>query len=243
MNYKISLIIHMVIVISLLGCATTSRNKILLGMLAGGIVGSAVGYATTPSGTDPAMHGTYWGLASATTMGVAGLFIFDEQKKSAELERQNAALKSEVDAYRSDARLDEQGITLEGENRFAKELPGALKGIVVPGRWRYMRFPKNKWTKVGKGGNTLQIQRVCEAAQITSPYFRFSPNSDNSESTGLDLTNGVGGAGLKDSQDLNINEIGAAFQKEAYQSVGKLTQAENKNKNEPKTKGGENGNL
>lgn len=155
--------------LSLGGCATTNRTKTLIGMLAGGAVGSTVGYVSTPSGTNPAMHSAYWGLAGAAAMGVAGLFIFDEQKKSSDLERQNEALRKEIDVYRADAQIANNGINVQGVPKFPKEIPDPLKGLVEPGKWTYTRFPANTW----KWNGTQSVVRECEKFEFIPPRLKI----------------------------------------------------------------------
>jgi gas vesicle protein len=151
------------------GCATTNRTKTLLGMLAGGAVGTTVGFLTTPVGTDPVMHGTYWGLAGAAVMGAAGLFIFDEQKRSSELERQNESLKKELDVYRTDAQVATDGVSLQGTPNFPKEIPDPLRGLVEPGKWTYTRFPANTW----KWNGTQSVVRECEKFEFIPPRLKI----------------------------------------------------------------------
>jgi hypothetical protein len=102
-------------------------------------------------------------------MGVAGLFIFDEQKKSSELERQNEALRKEIDVYRADAQSATNGVALQGVPNFPKEIPDPLKGLVEPGKWTYTRFPANTW----KWNGTQSVVRECEKFDFIPPRLKI----------------------------------------------------------------------
>lgn len=165
------------------GCATTNRTKTLVGMIAGGAVGSAVGYLTAPQGTDPAMHSSYWGLAGAAAMGVAGLFLFDEQKKSSDLERQVEGLKKEIAVYRSEGST-ENASQVQGTPQFPKEIPAPLKGLVEPGKWTYIRNPANTWRWTG----SHSVVRECERFEFIPPRLKVGSFSSNPAEGGVQLS-------------------------------------------------------
>lgn len=186
-----SLLTLIVLVSSSINCATTNRTKTLIGMLAGAAVGGAVGYVTTPSGTDETMHSVYWGLAGAVATGVGGLFIFDEQKKSEELERQVSVLKKEVDLYQSGSQASSQGISENGIPTFPKEVPAPLQGLVEPGKWTHTRMPPNTW----RWNGTHSVVRECEKFELIPPRIRLgiSVGTDASEAQPLPEINGADG--------------------------------------------------
>lgn len=148
------------------GCATTNRTKTLIGMLAGGAVGAAIGYPTTPTGTDPAMHSAYVGMAGAVAMGVAGLFLFDEQKNSQELERKLRVAQAEISGLRGEERLSQE-ILYEGRAPVGRSVPKQYQGLVTPGSWQVYKL--NQWVKSGDSTLIHQDRMMRLTPAVFSP--------------------------------------------------------------------------
>ena len=117
---------------ALSGCASLSnREKVLLGATAGIVVGGTIGLLTTPNdGTSKLGHSALWAGVGGVAAGTAGLFIFDVQKRSSELERDIAQFKKEL--------LSCPQRTLVGEYdvNTSKPLPEHLRQFVKPEKVR-----------------------------------------------------------------------------------------------------------
>ena len=132
------------------GCATLSnRAKTLLLMGGVGMASASLGYALAPSDARPEMSATYFGAVGAAIAGVVGLFVFDEEKRSGELDRQNAVIKKELEAYRDEGGSHEPELLYDGSAPFGKEIPTEYQGLVRPGHWSVYRL--NQWVTQGEG--------------------------------------------------------------------------------------------
>lgn len=133
------------------GCATTNRTKTLLLMTGVGAAAAGVGYSVAPRDERPEMHALYWGAAGAAVAGVAGLFLFDEQKRSEELERQAAVMRKELDAFRDEGggASHEPRLLYETTAPFGRDIPEEYQSLVRPGRWSVYKL--NQWVAQGEG--------------------------------------------------------------------------------------------
>lgn len=145
MRFK-STILSVLFITNLTGCAHLSnKEKTLIAMAAGVVVGGTVGYLTTPKdGSNPVAHATLFAGVTSAAAGGAGLFIFDESKKTEEALRQAEILKKELDAARETSsstasQLDSEMPSFAG----SKELPKELQSLVKPGKWQLYRL--NHW--------------------------------------------------------------------------------------------------
>lgn len=139
------------IVLAQSGCATMSnRTKTLLFMGGIGVAAASVGYVVAPQDTRPEMSAAYFGAVGAAAAGAAGLFIFDEQKRADELERQNEVMRKELSAFREEGGSSrEPQLLYETSAPFGKEIPTEYQGLVRPGHWSVYRL--NQWVQQGEG--------------------------------------------------------------------------------------------
>ena len=161
-------VVPLILGVCLAGCATTNRTKTLIGMAAGALAGTAVGYATAPEGTSPTMHSAYWGLAGGTAMAVTGLFVFDEQKRSEELERKLNVAQMELGVLKGEASGGESEPLYETRAPFGKTVPKEYQALVTPGTWSV--YHVNQWIQKGEGTLIHQDRMM----KLTPP--KFSPN-------------------------------------------------------------------
>lgn len=161
------------------GCATMSnRTKTLLLMGGVGVAAAAAGYAVAPSDTRPEMSAAYFGAVGAAVGGAAGLFIFDEQKRSEDLERENGAMRKELAAFRDEGGSSkEPQLLYETTAPFGKEIPAEYSGLVKPGHWSVYRL--NQWINQGEGTIIHQDRLV----KLVPPQL--------TPATPTDLTEGV----------------------------------------------------
>jgi len=151
------------------GCATMSnRTKTILAMAAVGVVAGTVGAMSAPADENPVGHGLLWGGLGASSTGALGLWLFDEHKRSSELERESEALKKELSVYRIEA---EGGRELVGEApaKFVKDLPDSVAGLVRPGHWKVWKL--DKWINEGENRMVHQDKMI----EIAPP--QLNPNA------------------------------------------------------------------
>ena len=84
-------------------CSTLSnREKTLLTMGTGAVVGGIVGSLTSPNDESEIAHGAMWAGITAASVGVVSLFVFNDDKINIERERQVEVLSHEVAALRGE---------------------------------------------------------------------------------------------------------------------------------------------
>lgn len=150
------------------GCATWSnRTKAIVSSVGAGIVAGTIAANLAPEDEKPWAHGALWGGPTAAAVGIISQFVFDEQKKSEEWERQLEVLKKELDVYRNPRA--EGNSSLEGVPLFPKQIPNSLTGLVDPGSWKYTRLPQNTWRWHG----THAVVRECEKFEFIPPRLRL----------------------------------------------------------------------
>jgi hypothetical protein len=155
------------------GCATMSnRSKTLLFMLGAGAVGAAIGSQTAPDGTSPVAEAAFLGGLSAAAAGGAGLFIFDEQKRADDIERQNLILKEELGAYRGGTDGEGGGgeLTEQGRVNLEGDLPPDLQDFVHKGRFKHKQYLDRRKNWVVKSDNYMV--RECEAFELQPESLR-----------------------------------------------------------------------
>jgi hypothetical protein len=112
------------------------------------VVGGVVGFVTTPKdGTSNLGHAALFSGVTAATCGVAGLFIFDEEKRANELERQNGVMKKELGAFNAGGSPAPE-LTAEVSANSGKDLPKEVLGLVKQGKWQLYKL--NRWRPMGE---------------------------------------------------------------------------------------------
>ena len=166
MIFKTPFILVLLVLFS--GCATWSnRTKAIVSSVGAGLVVGTIAANLAPEDEKPLAHGALWGGPTAAAVGIISQFVFDEQKKSEEWERQLEVLKKELDVYRN-PRL-EGNSSLEGVPAFPKQIPNSLTGLVDPGSWKYTRLPQNTWRWHGSHA----VVRECEKFEFIPPRLRL----------------------------------------------------------------------
>lgn len=162
------------------GCATMSnRTKTLLLMGGVGAAAAAAGCAVAPADTRPEMSAAYFGAVGAAVAGAAGLFIFDEQKRADELERENSVMRKELAAFRDEGgTTQEPQLLYETTAPFGKDMPAEYLGLVKPGRWSVYRL--NQWVNQGEGTIIHQDRLV----KLVPPQLTPATQPEVSEGTG-----------------------------------------------------------
>lgn len=159
------------------GCASlTNRERILIGTAAGVIAGGTIGYLATPKdGTSSLGHAAMWGGIGGVATGVTGLFVFDEQKRSSELERELLQFKKEL------AKCPKRALVGEYDVNSGKPLPEHLKPFVKPEKVR--EYAVDVWIdKNGDEENPSQYH--CDKEIEYEPgVFRRLRNSESNRNS------------------------------------------------------------
>jgi len=164
--------------LSMSGCATTNRDKTILLMAGLGVVSAGVGMVSAPQGERKEMHALYGGMIGATAAAVGGLFLFDEQKRSAELERQALVMSKELDAFRDEGGGHEPRLLYETTAPFGKDIPDEYQSLVRPGRWSVYKL--NQWVSHGEGTLIHQDRMVKLVPPQLTPKFQPSSGEEAS---------------------------------------------------------------
>jgi hypothetical protein len=106
-----------------------------------------VGYNTAPPGENPYAHGALWAGAAAAATGILGLYVFDEQKRSRELERQVEIANKEISALRGMPGSGEEVLVSSSQGFGGQDLPEELKTLLDPGWFKI--YQTSKWVKQG----------------------------------------------------------------------------------------------
>src|SRR5687767_12229341 len=91
------------------GCATTNRGKTIGLMLAGGSAGALYGQSRPEY---QAQNSVMYGALGAAIAAIAGLYIFDEEKRAEDYRKQVLELQLRLDGGYSGANLSAQTSSL-----------------------------------------------------------------------------------------------------------------------------------
>lgn len=151
------------------GCATMSnRTKTILSMIGVGVVAGTIAANIAPKDENPVAHAAVWGGGAAAVTGVAGMYIFDEQKKREELDRKLEITQKELSAFRNESETNGTPVEVESESGLSRDLPTEYKGLVRPGKWSIYKI--SNW--VSQGENSLVHQD--KILRIDPPQFQPS---------------------------------------------------------------------
>ncbi|MGK5087908.1 hypothetical protein WDW86_10150 [Bdellovibrionota bacterium FG-2] len=122
-----------------------NRSKTLALMTVSAVTAGTIGAVLAPSDERKFAHAALWGGLSATTTGVLGLFIFDEESKRRESEAKALKLEKDLAAINS-----EMAPELIATNRLGltKPLPDKFKNLITPGEWSLYRV--DRWASSGE---------------------------------------------------------------------------------------------
>jgi len=140
-----------VIFVTLLSSCSTmsSRDKTLLSMGVGSVVGGVLGSITTPDDENTGAHVAMGAGIGAAVSGVAGLLLFDSEHEMKEREKQIEVLKAEVKTLNGETEPAAQSSS--SKELFGKDLPPEMKKLIRPGEWQL--YEVNNWVK--NGDNTI----------------------------------------------------------------------------------------
>lgn len=177
MNYRFDqrLITASVVIVSIAlgGCASMSnRTKTLITMAGTGIIVGTIAANKAPIDENPLAHAAVWGGTSAAVAGAISLYVFDEQKKSEELERKLGVAQRELDSLRGEGPGLSQIPIAQSDSSFAKDIPAEYRSLVRPGGWSLYKI--NNW--IVQGENTLIHQD--KLLRITPPHFQPQTNQE-----------------------------------------------------------------
>lgn len=142
------------------GCATSTRNKVLRDMA----IGAAAGALVAQTKTDYRM--TYTAMYAGTGAAIAGaISTYVNVSKDEELQMENQQLKTKLDHFQK--QLQPQVIQ-QGNSLFSSPIPKEVAGLVEPGEWK--RYKLDQWVQDPNQSNTWY--RQVEMFEIIPPVSK-----------------------------------------------------------------------
>lgn len=142
------------------GCATSTRNKVLRDMA----IGAAAGALVAQTKTDYRM--TYTAMYAGAGAAIAGVIsTYLNVSKDEELQMENQQLKTKLDHFQK--QLQPQLIQ-QGNSLFSSPIPKEVAGLVEPGEWK--RYKLDQWVQDPNQSNTWY--RQVEMFEIIPPVSK-----------------------------------------------------------------------
>lgn len=142
------------------GCATSTRNKVLRDMA----IGAAAGALVAQTKTDYRM--TYTAMYAGAGAAIAGaISTYVNASKDEELQMENQLLKTKLDHFQK--QLQPQLIQ-QGNSLFSSPIPKEVAGLVEPGEWK--RYKLDQWVQDPNQSNTWY--RQVEMFEIIPPVSK-----------------------------------------------------------------------
>ena len=141
---------------SVIGCATTSKDKILRNTLIAAGSGAAYGYNRQ---NYPISNAALYGATAAALTGIASLYLYDPDKETQKLKQETALLKEKIDQFEKPTLID------QGNSLFKSPFPPSLSKLVQPGEWK--RYRIDQWVQDPNNQN-IWIKQV-EMYEIIPP--------------------------------------------------------------------------
>lgn len=142
------------------GCATSTRNKVLRDMA----IGAAAGALVAQIKTDYRM--TYTAMYAGAGAAIAGaISTYVNVSKDEELQMENQQLKTKLDHFQK--QLQPQLIQ-QGNSLFSSPIPKEVAGLVEPGEWK--RYKLDQWVQDPNQSNTWY--RQVEMFEIIPPVSK-----------------------------------------------------------------------
>jgi len=122
--------------LSLIGCATTSKEKILRNTLMAAGVGAIYGCKKE---NYPVANAALYGATAAAITGLASLYYYDPEKETEKLKQESALLKEKLDQFEKPTLIE------QGNSLFKSQFPASLAKLVQPGEWK--RYRIDQWVQ------------------------------------------------------------------------------------------------
>lgn len=142
------------------GCATSTRNKVLRDMA----IGAAAGALVAQTKSDYRM--TYTAMYAGAGAAIAGaVSTYMNVSKDEELQMENQQLKTKLDHFQK--QLQPQ-LVQQGNSLFSSPIPKEVSGLVEPGQWK--RYKLDQWVQDPNQSNTWY--RQVEMFEIIPPVSK-----------------------------------------------------------------------
>nr|BFD69029.1 hypothetical protein HAGR004_40510 [Bdellovibrio sp. HAGR004] len=151
---KISVLI--LFVLSLFGCASSTKGKVLRNTLLAGAAGAA--YGSTRSDYK-ATHAAMYGASTAALAALVSIYAYDPDKSNEELRKETAELKYKLDQLEKPSLID------RGNSLFKSQIPSSLAKLVQPGEWKHYKL--DQWIQDPSNPNVWL--RQVEMYEIIPP--------------------------------------------------------------------------
>lgn len=168
MPSKIIALFKLVAVVSLwlsaltmtVGCATSTRDKVLRDMAIGAAAGALIGQ--TKSEYRMTYSTMYAGLGAAMA-GAASAYM--NVSKDDELRNENQSLKIKLDHFQKQMQPQ---LIQQGNSLFSSPIPKEVSGLIEPGEWK--RYKLDQWVQDLNQANTWY--RQVEMFEIVPPVSK-----------------------------------------------------------------------
>lgn len=152
----LSKIILSVAIVSVMGCATTAKDKIIRNTLLAASAGAV--YGSTKENY-PVANAALYGATAAALSGIASLYYYDPEKETEKLKHETTLLKEKLDQFEKPTLIE------QGNSLFKSQFPPSLAKLVQPGEWK--RYRIDQWVQDPNNPN-VWIKQV-EMYEIIPP--------------------------------------------------------------------------
>jgi hypothetical protein len=154
--------ITIILLIGVLGCATTKTGKVIEATVYSALACGAIGSNSAPRDESSTAHGLLWGGLCGTAAGVISQYVYGDEKELKSLRDKNAEFQQIISDYQM-----EKGTLGKSDSKspwyqadlFERPIPEEFKASVIPAKWRLKKVVK---PSKGKGGSAITIGKELE---------------------------------------------------------------------------------
>ena len=132
-----------------LNSCATHRQSQLSSMGVGAILGGSIGAIMAPKDESKLTHGALWAGILSSTLALASLYVFDNQKASDDFKAESESLKLELMKFK---KSEAPRLLSQGSGLFSKSLPDEARKLISPGEWR--KYSVDQWVQDSGNPNT-----------------------------------------------------------------------------------------
>ena len=132
-----------------LNACATHRQSQLSSMGVGAILGGTMGAMSAPKDESKLTHGALWAGLFSSTLAIASLYLFDNQKDSQDFKAESESLKLELMKFK---KSEAPRLLSQGTGLFNHSLPDEARKLISPGEWR--KYSVDQWVQDSGNPNT-----------------------------------------------------------------------------------------
>jgi hypothetical protein len=149
-------VINVCVLLTTIGCSTTTKEKIIRNTLIAGAIGYAIGQQRPENQT---AYGSMYAGNMAAAAAIGSLYYYDIDKESEDLKKENQFLKSQLDQFQKPTLIE------QGNSLFKSQIPGPLSKLVRLGEWKHYKL--DQWIQDQSNPN-LWFRQI-ESFEIIPP--------------------------------------------------------------------------